>query len=105
MLGLMSDVAPSQPLSLVPVNGCVLVKLENQYENFSTKEGRYDTRTNGIVVAIPKLEYVSVLEIKATELLGKRVYFEEYKEGARIKKGNDLYCFIKLEDVRGYENV
>lgn len=87
-------------MPLIPINDCVLVKLGQQYNNFSTAEGKYDTRTNGIVVAIPKrrTDLTSVLE-------GRRVYFEEYKEGARIKRDNEQYCFIKIDDIRGYEEV
>lgn len=109
----MSDVAPSS-ISLIPVNDCVLVQLDRTEK----KEGKYDTRTSGIVVAVSRPEdmgedeestkaidkYNIQLQI-ARKMLGKRVYFEEYKEGARVKKDGELYCFIKIEDIRGYEDV
>jgi hypothetical protein len=31
------------------------------------------------------------------DLLGKRVHFEEFKEGARIKREGKIYSFIKIE--------
>lgn len=91
----MSDVAPLIN-SLIPVNDCVLVELDPTEK----KEGKYDTRTSGIVVPGTIQEGVNGFIFQ-----GKRVYFEEYKEGARIKRDGKLYCFIKLEDVRGYEDV
>ena len=98
------DVAPSIP-SLIPVNDCVLVKLEEQYGNFGIKEDKYASRTHGIVVSIPE-EYVNLAGgTKTQKLINKRVYWEEYKEGARIRKGNELFCFIKIEDIRGFEDV
>lgn len=120
----MNDVAPSTP-NLVPINDCVLIKLEKQYDNFSTVEGKYDTRTHGVVIAVStnSKNIISNTDLKAFNsketfpasnkeknndndiLINKRVYFEEYKEGARIKKDSELYCFIKIEDIRGYEDV
>lgn len=91
----MTDLAQSSP-SLIPFNDCVLVQLEKT----SIKEGRYDTRTSGVVVPGTIVEGV-----RGFMLQGKRVYFEEYKEGARIKKDGELYCFIKISDIRGYEDV
>lgn len=107
----MEDLAQSD-ISLIPVNDCVLVKLEEQYNNFSTHEGKYDSRTHGIVVAIQDVSNIKYfpgnrqeVTMRDEHLLNKRVYWEEYKEGARIRKGNELFCFIKIEDIRGYEDV
>lgn len=91
--------------SLVPVNACVLIKLDRT----DKKEGKYDTRTKGIVIAIPNLEEPTKVNSHGTvfvsDLLSKRVYFEEYKEGARIKRDGELFCFIKIEDIRGFEEI
>lgn len=95
----MTDLAQSSP-SLIPINDCVLVQLEK----VSLKEGKYDTRTSGIALRVPAMTnnlHIGVYDY----LLNKRVYFEEYKEGARIKKDGELYCFIKISDIRGYEDV
>lgn len=83
-------------MQLQPINDCVLVELGQQHRNFSVSEGKYDTRTNGTVISI---------DSDNKELIGKKVYFEEYKEGARIPIENRIYCFIKYEDIRGYEDV
>lgn len=105
-------------IGLYPLNDCVLVELQQSRKNFTTKEGKYDTRTEGIVLALPvKLAKVGIGTTTYTgkpikvegfkwpdDLLGKRVHFEEFKEGARIKRGGKIYSFIKLEDIRGYED-
>lgn len=91
-------------IGLYPLNDCVLVELKQKYKNFSAKEGKYDSRTEGIVVAVPKDEMVSVNAIKPSFLLGKRVHFEEFQEGSRITRDGRIYSFIKISDIRGYEN-
>lgn len=105
-------------IGLYPLNDCVLVELKQSRKNFTTKEGKYDTRTEGIVLALPtKLKTYSITSMTSShtrgtvedgfkwpdDLLGKRVHFEEFKEGARIKRDGKIYSFIKLEDIRGYE--
>jgi co-chaperonin GroES (HSP10) len=105
-------------IGLYPLNDCVLVELKQSSKNFSVKEGKYDTRTEGIVVALPTpIKKTSVGTVTMSngavvnqtglnwpdDLLGKRVHFEEFKEGARIKRESKIYSFIKLEDIRGYE--
>lgn len=95
--------------SLIPVNNCVLVKLDRT----DRKESKYDTRTSGICIADSSpvdnsgnyLGEGVMPETLHNYLVNKRVYFEEYKEGARIKRGGELFCFIKIEDIRGYEDV
>lgn len=106
-------------IGLHPLNDCVLVELKQSSKNFSVKEGKYDTRTEGIVVALPtpikKTSYSTVSVADGTTisqdglewpdgLLGKRIHFEEFKEGARIKRDGKIYSFIKIDDIRGYEN-
>ena len=101
----------ANPLGLIPVNDCILIKLEDTHQNFTTVDGKYETRTHGIVVALPDgitgnhgtlaTHSMSII----TNWIGKRVYFEEYKEGARIKRDGAMYCFIKIDDIRGYEDV
>jgi len=86
--------------SLIPVNDCVLIKLDR----VEVKEGKYQTRTNGIVVAIPAASFDGIKHMWEM-FIGKRVYFEEYKEGARIKRDGQQFCFIKFEDIRGFEDV
>lgn len=97
------------PTGLHPLNDCVLVELQQSHKQVSIKEGKYDTRTEGIVVAIAKtsdtVEYKGDnLDTSPQWLVGKRVHFEEFKEGARIKRDGKIYSFIKIEDIRGYED-
>jgi co-chaperonin GroES (HSP10) len=98
-----------EPISgqLYPLNDCVLVELQQSHQNFTVREGKYDTRTEGIVVAVqnkPTLLYKGEpLALENDFLVGKRVHFEEYKEGARIKRDGKVYSFIKIEDIRGWE--
>lgn len=96
---------PSIPgqTSLIPVNDCVLVKLDPT----SIKETKYSTRTSGIAIRVASSTYkgMDTYAMNDVMLQGKRVYFEEYKEGARIKRDGELFCFIKIEDIRGYEHA
>lgn len=96
----------SLDIGLYPLNDCVLVELKQSTKHFTTKEGKYDTRTEGIVVALPRHITTAMEGVTAAvneSLLGKRVHFEEFKEGARIKRNGKIYSFIKIEDIRGYE--
>lgn len=101
----------SPKLGLIPLNDCILVELQQSYKNVSKAEGKYDTRTEGIVIAVPAKNDILMFAKNTTlednpyiaNLLGKRVHFEEFKEGARIKRGGKIYSFIKIEDIRGYE--
>lgn len=89
---------------LIPINDCVLVELKQSTRNVSIKESKYDTRTEGVVIAIP--EDIQVINgVNLPFFVGKHIFFEEFKEGARIKRGTKVYSFIKIEDIRGYESV
>lgn len=96
-------------IGLYPINDCVLVELKQSTKHFTTKEGKYDSRTEGIVVAFPGYLSVHLTENigwdlkELKDLMGKRIHFEEFKEGARIKRAGKIYSFIKIEDIRGYE--
>lgn len=90
-------------IGLYPINDCVLVELKQSRKNVSVKEGKYDTRTEGIVVAVEPSDE-SFEEQYYADLLGKRIHFEEFKEGARIKRNGKIYSFIRLEDIRGFED-
>lgn len=97
-------------IGLYPLNDCVLVELKQSSKNFNIKEGKYDSRTEGIVIRTTTSDAQIYYRGKPMGentndwLLGKRVHFEEFKEGARIKRNDKIYSFIKIEDIRGYEN-
>lgn len=86
---------------LYPVNNHALIELGNYYKHVQVKEGKYDTRTNGVVV---KVEFDSEHEW-AIDLLHNRVFFSEFKEGTRVEKDGKIYAFIKLEDIEGFEQI
>lgn len=95
-------------IGLYPLNDCVLVELKQSSKNFSVKEGKYDSRTEGIVIAVPEYmrdaeKELKDLDLDILDLRDKRIHFEEFKEGARIKRDGKIYSFIKIEDIRGYE--
>lgn len=102
-------------IGLYPLNDCVLVELQQSRKNFTTKEGKYDTRTEGVVIRIPEYKVTGTTtgntsfplntpKVSTKDLLGKVVHFEEFKEGGRIKRGGKIYSFIKIDDIRGYED-
>lgn len=96
-------------IGLHPLNDCVLVELKQSSKNFNIKEGKYDSRTEGIVISISENNLLPGTHGNgsywpASNLIGKRIHFEEFKEGARIKRDGKIYSFIKIEDIRGYEN-
>jgi co-chaperonin GroES (HSP10) len=85
--------------NLRPVNNHVLVELGDHYSNIAVPEGKYDTRTNGVVLHIE----FDKAHAWAVDLLHRKVYWQEFKEGTRVEKDGKLYAFIKLEDVEGFE--
>lgn len=96
-----SPTTPGQT-SLIPMNDCILVLLDKP----TTKETKYSSRTSGIVERTPSMALSSKYDAEdVMALFGKRVHFEEFKEGGRIKRNGEQYSFIKLEDVRGSEDV
>lgn len=80
---------------LKPINGCALVELSETYANVATPEKQFATKTSGQVIK------VSEKEIDNQYLVGKRVWFEEYKDGVQVNIDGKDYAFIKLEDIRG----
>jgi co-chaperonin GroES (HSP10) len=86
-------------MEVMPINGCILVKLTDNYQFVATPDKKYDTKTSGIVVAIDA-ELASFPDIR-----GKKVYFEEYKDGTTIEEDGDKYSLIKFDDVRGFRNA
>jgi hypothetical protein len=79
-------------VSLTPLNGYVLVELGSKYKHISAPAKIYDAKSNGIVIKGDK------------ELIGKRVYWQDYKEGSTLTEDNREYTFVKLEDLQGWSN-
>ena len=101
-------------MDVTPINGCVLIKLTSSYEFVATPDKKYDTKTSGIVIATEKEEYREWSDTYSSELvttdthkgiIGKKVYFEEYKDGTTIDFDGEKYALIKFEDIRGVSNA
>ena len=80
---------------LIPDNECLLVELTDSYQHIATPDKQYSTKTSGIVMGISNEDQ--------RYLVGKKVFFEEYKDGTQVIADDKNYAFIKYEDVRGYE--
>lgn len=83
--------------TLKPLPGRILVELREKYQHVATTEQKYDTKTSGICIDVP--------EERDSELKGKLIFWEEYKDGAVIERDSKKYAFIKIEDLDGYEDV
>lgn len=96
-------------MNLEPLNGCVLVEIEaSPYKHAAVTESKFDSRTNGVVIAVP--DNRAIHEGEPTQpaeplsyLIGKRVYWNDYQDGTWIKNGDKNYSFIKYEDIRGWQ--
>ena len=84
---------------LKPIGDTLLIKLASEFKHVVVPDKKYNTTTSGIVTDVSeahKEEY--------GYLVGKRVFYEEYKDGTRTELNGDKYAFIKIEDVRGFIN-
>lgn len=95
-------------MKLTPINNCLLVEWEKSpYEGIPVPEGKYASRTEGIVVRIADTDD-SLLDsngdtvLNVHNLIGKKVYWEEYKDTVRTEHEGKTYAFIKFEDIRGF---
>lgn len=101
-------------IALKPLPGRVLVELREKYQHVATADQKYDTKTSGIL-----LKYCATFTREDKELwsnvksytdywdsiVGKLIFWEEYKDGAVIERDGRKYAFIKIEDLDGYEDV
>jgi co-chaperonin GroES (HSP10) len=89
---------------LKPINDCLLVELAEDLEFVQTPDKQFSTKTRGMVRAIS--DYMLDVESKNIKsLLGKTVYFEDYKDGTQVEVNGKKYAFIKFQEVRGYSDV
>jgi co-chaperonin GroES (HSP10) len=86
-------------MEVTPINGCILVELTDNYQYVATPDKKYDTKTSGIVIDVDQ-ELTTFPDIK-----GKKVYFEEYKDGTTIEEEGKKYALIKFDDIRGFRNA
>jgi hypothetical protein len=83
--------------------GYALVKLGEQYKNIQVKEGKYDSRTTGILMEVytdreNEYEYYE-------RGIGKEVWFDKFSEGARLEHEGVLYAFVETKNLQGYRSV
>jgi len=83
-------------MSLIPINNCVLVKLNDVAQLIDVPDKQFATQATGLVIDISS-------EIENKDIMGKMVYFEEYRDSAQVIVDDDKYAFIKYEDIRGYD--
>lgn len=97
-------------LALKPLPGRVLVEIREKYAHVATTEQKYDTKTSGICVDIYFDNHLGEwtmddIECSYLRVMGKLVFWEQYKDGAIIERDGKKYAFIKIEDLDGYEDV
>jgi len=73
--------------------GYVLIELGGYYSNIPVPNQKHNTHTNGICIESDD----------HPKWLGNRLFWEEYQASSIIEQNGKQYCFIKVEDVRGYE--
>lgn len=83
-------------MSLIPINNCVLVKLTDVAQLIDVPDTKFATQATGLVIDVSN-------EIENKDIVGKMVYFEEYRDSAQVEVDEDKYAFIKYEDIRGYD--
>lgn len=86
-------------LGVRPTRNYVVVRLGQlmQLNKVHVPTGKYDTHTDGVVVEVP-VGYADM------QLVGKKVYFSEFKEGTKFSRDGIEYAFVKLDDIEGYED-
>lgn len=90
-------------MDLEPINGCVLVKLTESYAMIDIPDKKYDTKTSGILLKAAK--HVTLDGFPITDLIGKKVYFESYKDDTVKQEDGEKYALIKATELKGYENA
>lgn len=80
---------------LIPAKTHALVELIDKFEGIATLEGKYNDRVSGVCVRVGNEDY--------KDLVGNKVFWEEFKAGEVIERDGKKYCFMKLEDISGHE--
>jgi co-chaperonin GroES (HSP10) len=84
---------------ITPAPGYVLVQLGDYYEGVKLPEAKFDTKTEGTVIAVnPGKE-----QPWARMLNGHKVYWGEYQEGKRVHFEGKQQAFIKIDDIQGFD--
>lgn len=85
---------------IIPLGDNVLVSLRDVFKNITLPTKQFDSKVSGILEAVsedvPK-------ENKLWSLIGKKVYFERYRDDTAKADNGDKYSIISIKDIKGYE--
>lgn len=81
------------------------MEIREKYSHVATTEQKYDTKTSGVCLKYAAEKPIPQKNGVYDYLLGKLVFWEEYKNSAIIERDGKKYAFIKIEDLDGYEDV
>jgi hypothetical protein len=88
---------------VTPINGSVLVELTDSLEYVQTPDRQFSTHTSGVIKAVD--EDLKIIHHQSSDLIngliGKTVYFQDFKDGTRV---GDNMALIDFEDIKGYED-
>ena len=85
---------------LHPMPDYVLVELaSSKYAHVEAPSRAYEGKNSGLVVSIGS-DYP-----EDHKLVGKIIYWQEFREGSPITVANKNYAFVKLEDIQGYSDA
>lgn len=88
---------------LIPLNfgdksvGTALIELKEK-GNIDTPDKQYKSYNRGIVLS------TTTGNPSGGDIMGKEVYFEEFKDSAQVEEDGKTYAFIALEDIRGVKS-
>lgn len=99
------------------MSGFVLVELKDEFDGVYTPDTKYGSKNSGVVVKAPEIQLTKGTIYKGMDtfptqstiynnvyLVGKKVYFESFKDDSQVKEGDKTYAFIDIKDIRGYKS-
>lgn len=90
------DKPKTDPINLIVMeNDSILVALEDENSLIALTEQKYDTKTQGVCVAVSDEKY--------NKWLHKKVHWESYKDDASMPLNGKRYAAIKTKYVLFYE--
>lgn len=96
-------------MSLKPLNfntksaGTALVELKEQGA-IDTPDKQFKSFHQGMVIDLSYGARTTALVNSDDDLVGKLVYFEEYKDSCQVEEDDKIFAFIALEDIKGYQD-
>lgn len=77
--------------------GTALVELKEQ-SAIETPDAQFKSYDHGIVVSLNEGASGD------GTIIGKKVYFEQYTDSAKVEDNDKTYAFIKLENILGFKD-